>query len=208
MLGSALVTLAALATVGAGRVGLLPALSLALVVVPPPLMALVGVCCEIVDEAEPSFSGLLGHLRRLTVPAIGICAVPLILAGLTMTALLAYGRGGGAVMLVPAAFGATATVMALVCALVLLPMRASAAGMTGRRVRLVNPHLWLLSLHLAARTPLPFLAAAVVGGLGIALSLTVSNSLFLLVPAPFAFVVAAASKMAPGAPEIVDRRIP
>src|SRR5690606_41710450 len=76
--------------------------------------------------------------------AIGIGAVPLALAALTRLALFAHEQGGGPLMLVPAGLGATATVLALVASLVLLPMRATGGSVTGadrKSTRLNSSHV-------------------------------------------------------------------
>lgn len=190
LLGSALVTLAALATVVASRAGLLVGAGVGLVTVAPTLMALIATSLKVLDGAQPALREHARDLRRLAPRAIGICAVPSMLAGLTLTALLAHASGGGAVMLVPAALGATTTVLTGLGAVVALPLRARESGPTGLRS-------WLLALHVLARSPVPFLAALVVGALGVWVSVTFSNGLFLLAPGPFALVLAAAWRVAP-----------
>ncbi|GAA1488160.1 hypothetical protein [Brachybacterium sacelli] len=190
LLGSALVTLAALATVVASRAGLLVGAGVGLVSVAPTLMALIATSLKVLDGAQPALREHARDLRRLAPRAIGICAVPTLLANLTLNALLAHASGGGAVMLVPTALGATTTVLTGLGAVVSLPMRAGGTGPTGLRC-------WLLALHVLARSPVPFLAALVVGALGVWVSVTLSNGLFLLAPGPFALVLAAAWRVAP-----------
>lgn len=185
LLGSVAVTAAMLLVVVLLRAGVLVAALAGLLLVPPTVIALVRTCCDVVDGRDPSIGEYGRWLRRLAPRAIGIGSVPLVLAALTRLALFAHEQGGGPLMLVPAGLGATATVLAIVASLVLLPMRATGGGLTGVRA-------WLFALHLFARSPVPFLAAAIVGVLGVSLAVTVSNGLFLVVPAPFALLVAMA----------------
>ena len=185
LLGSAAVTAAMLLTVVLLRAGVLVAAPVGLLLVPPTMIALVRTCCDVVDGRDPSIGEYGRWLGRLAPRAIGIGAVPLVLAALTRLALFAHEQGGGPLMLVPAGLGATATVLALVASLVLLPMRATGGGLTGVRA-------WLYALHLFSRSPVPYLAAAIVGVLGVSLAVTVSNGLFLVVPAPFALLLAMA----------------
>ena len=185
LLGSMVVTAAMLLTVVLLRAGVLVAAPVGLLLVPPTMIALVRTCCDVVDGRDPSIGEYGRWLGRLAPRAIGIGAVPLVLAALTRLALFAHEQGGGPLMLVPAGLGATATVLALVASLVLLPMRATGGGLTGVRA-------WLYALHLFSRSPVPYLAAAIVGVLGVSLAVTVSNGLFLVVPAPFALLLAMA----------------
>ena len=185
LVGSAVVTAAMLLVVVVLRAGVLVAASVGLLLVPPTMIALVRTCCDVVDGRDPSIGEYGRWLSRLAPRAIGIGAVPLALAALTRLALFAHEQGGGPLMLVPAGLGATATVLALVASLVLLPMRATGGSVTGARA-------WLYALHLFARSPMPYLAAAIAGVLGVSLAVTVSNGLFLVVPAPFALLVAMA----------------
>lgn len=185
LLGSVAVTAAMLLTVVVLRAGVLVAASVGLLVVPPTMIALVRTCYDVVDGRDPSIGEYGRWLSRLALRAIGIGAVPLVLAALTRLAFFAHEQGGGPLMLVPAGLGATATVLALLASLVLLPMRAVDLGVTGVRA-------WLYALHLFARSPVPYIAAAIVGALGVSLAVTVSNGLFLVVPAPFALLVAMA----------------
>ena len=114
LLGSAAVTAAMLLTVVLLRAGVLVAAPVGLLLVPPTMIALVRTCCDVVDGRDPSIGEYGRWLGRLAPRAIGIGAVPLVLAALTRLALFAHEQGGGPLMLVPAGLGATATVLALV----------------------------------------------------------------------------------------------
>jgi len=155
----------------------------------PLLLALVRCADDVVAGRDVPSAEYLHAVTRLAPRAAGTAVVPCVLAALTAVAVLAHARGAGAVFLVPAGLGTTATVLVLAAALVLLPLRARhrAPGVGG----------WLLAWHVLARRPVPFLAAAAYAGAGIWWSLTWSNGLFLLVPAPFALILAAAYRSSP-----------
>ncbi|MFC7405524.1 hypothetical protein [Georgenia alba] len=157
--------------------------------VAPTVHALVRCALDVVDGAEPGVRDYGTALRELAARAVATAAVPAALAGLTLAALAAHARGGP-VFLVPAGLGVTATVLGTAALLVLLPLRA-------RRREPGGAAAWLLALHVLGRAPVPFLAAAALAGLGMWASVTVSNGLFLLVPAPVALVLAAAYRVSP-----------
>ncbi|MFI2296591.1 hypothetical protein [Isoptericola sp. NPDC019571] len=190
LVGSVAVTVAAAAAVVAWHASPVLGGAVAVVGVAPALAALVACCCRVVTGEDVGVRDYGAALRRLAAGAIGAALVPAALGALTAVALVARAAGGGAWTLLPAGVGTTATVLASVAWIVLLPLRASCPEPSGARA-------WLLALHLVARRPLPFVAAGVVGGLGVAVSTGVSNGLFLLVPAPFALVLAAAFHTSP-----------
>ncbi|MFE5334525.1 hypothetical protein ACFQ8E_01315 [Isoptericola sp. NPDC056573] len=190
LVGSVAVTAASAAAVVAGDASPVLGAAVAVVAVSPTLAALVACCCDVATGDDVGVRDYGAAVRRVAAGAIGAALVPAVLAALTVVALVARAAGGGAWTLLPAGVGTTATVLASVAWIVLLPLRASCPEPSG-------PRAWLLALHLFARRPVPFVAAAVVGALGVAVSTGVSNGLFLLVPAPFALVLAAAFHTSP-----------
>lgn len=190
LVGSVVVTTATAAAVMAW--GVSPVLGGAVAVggAAPALAALVACGCDVVTGGDVGVRDYRAAWRRLAAGAVRDALVPAVLGALTAVALVARASGGGAWTWVPAGLGTTATVLASVAWLVLVPLRAACPEPSGSRA-------WLLALHLFARRPVPFAAAGVVGALGIAVSTTVSNGLFLLVPAPFALVLAAAFHTSP-----------
>lgn len=190
LLGSASVSVAVVVSLLASSVAPPVGWAASVVTVAPCLMALVWCGCVIVTGGEVSMRHYVGALRRLYWRAVRVAAVPLVLAVLTMIAVFGHQRDGGVWLLLPAAVGGTSTVLASVAAVVMLALRACHAEPEG-------PQAWLLALHLFARKPVPFLGASALGLLGVWASLNYSNGLFLLVPAPFALVLAAAFYTAP-----------
>ena len=190
LFGSASVGLAVVISLIASAVTLPMGLVASVFTVAPSLMALVWCGCAIVTGDEVSVRQYAGAFRRLYWRAVRLTTVPLVLAGLTMIAVVGRQHGGGAWLLGPAAIGVTSTVLTSVATVVMLALRA-------RHAEPVGPQAWLLALHLFARKPIPFLGAIALGLLGVWASLNYSNGLFLLVPAPFALVLAAAFYTAP-----------
>lgn len=190
LFGSASVGLAVVVSLIASTVTSPVGLVASVFTVAPSLMALVWCGCAIVTGDEVSVRQYARALRRLYWRAVSLTVVPLVLAGLTMVAVLGHQRGGGVWLLGSAAVGVTSTVLTSVAMVVMLALRACHAEPAG-------PQAWLLALHLFARKPIPFLGAIALGWLGVWASLNYSNGLFLLVPAPFALVLAAAFYTAP-----------
>ena len=144
LLGSASVSVAVVVSLLASSVAPPVGWAASVVTVAPCLMALVWCGCVIVTGGEVSMRHYVGALRRLYWRAVRVAAVPLVLAGLTMIAVLGHQRGGGVWLLVPVAVGGTSTVLASVAAVVMLAFRACHAEPEG-------PQAWLLALHLFAR---------------------------------------------------------
>lgn len=190
LVGSAAVAAAVAVAVTAWRATPVLGGAVAVVAGAPTLAALVACACGVVTGGDVGVRDYGAAVRRLATGAVRDALVPAVLGALTVAALVARAAGGGAWTWVPAGLGTTATVLASVAWLVLLPLRASLPEPTGARA-------WVLALHLFARRPVPFVAAGVVGVLGVVVSTSVSNGLFLLVPAPFALVLAAAFHTSP-----------
>ncbi len=190
LLGSVSVSLAVVVSLVAAAATPPAGMATTVVTVAPSLMALVRFCCAVVTGDEMSVRQYVAAFRRLYWRSVYLTAVPLLLAALTMIAFLGYRQGGGAWLLVPAGVGVTSTVLASVAMVVGFALRACYDEPDG-------PAAWMLALHLFARKPVPFLGAIALGLLGVWASLNYSNGLFLLVPAPFALVLATAFYTAP-----------
>lgn len=189
LIGSVMVSLAAGAGLLLARVSVPLGLLAVALLVAPTTMALIACAGSIVDGEDVGVGDYFAALRSVGPRAIVPALVPAVLVILTLTALLAYRLGGG-VFLVPTGLGTTVTVLGLVALLVALPLRV-------RHERPRGIALWMLALHVFARTPVPFLAAGCVAGLGTWAAASLSNGLFVLVPAPFAIVLSAAYLASP-----------
>jgi hypothetical protein len=219
---SAAVCAAALACLLAAQWALALALVPAVVIGTPAMAGTLAAADAVVRDRTVSFRSVVHLLRRIAGPLLLLALAPAVMAVLTGAALLAHHRGGGPLMLVPAALGASVCALTALAAVMggALAVRlagddagprwvddpadapvglddrdarradAGRDGLPGHVRRAVS--LGGLGLHVLARTPLPFLAAGLLAAAGAWMSITVSNGLLLLVPAPVALVLALA----------------
>lgn len=185
LIGSAAVGAAMLVTLVAAAAWTPAAALLTVVAVAPTVTALVAVCGDALRGRDVLIRAYGRALRHHFGAAVGLAAVPVLLAGLTALAYLAWQGGGPGWLLAPMALGLTCTVLTAVGWLAAMPLRVV-------RNEPVTSRTWLLALHLLARGPIPFVAAVALASLGVWVSGQISNALFLLVPAPVSLTLAAA----------------
>lgn len=151
----------------------------------PTVMPLLAVAQDALVEDDTAIGRYPVYLQRFALRGTG----QLLIAAVPPTALLAalevYGRTGQGLWLISIACAGTASVLAAVGLMVVLPAGVARPGLS-------VPRLWATALHLLGRWPVRFLAAAVACLLPIWPLTTVSSSLVLLLAAPAALVVSAA----------------
>ena len=159
-----------------------PLALLLLALVPGPLYAALvdQSVAALADETPRAFS-LASAVRASIRRALTLLLPPAILGALTLVAVLAATRSGSWLPLVPAAVGASGTVLLLVAALVGLPLGAAHPGLRGAP-------LTLAALHRAARYPVPVLGTIAVVVIAGWASVQFSATLLFLLPAPLAVV--------------------
>lgn len=188
LLASGVVSVATAVGVGLMHASVLIGLLACAALVPPGMVGLVRCTDRIMDGHESSLREYAQAVRQLGARAIGMALVPTVLALLTFVAATVERSGGGVFFLVPMGLGITSTVLTTAALLVAFPLRT-------RHDQPGGTALWLLSLHVLARTPVPFLAAACVAGLGVWAAASFSNGLFVLVPAPLSIMLTAAYRV-------------
>ena len=141
------------------------------------------------DAIGPDAYGWTGYRRRFPASArraLGVSAVPSVVAAIALVALAAWNATGSLFWLLPLGIGGASTVLTVLGMIVAIPLRLAAPEVALRQV-------WSVSFSIVARAPVPVVAVAATAVVGIWACLSFSAALILVVPPVLAVVWAAAS---------------
>jgi len=182
--GAAVAGSAGLADVLAG--GLTPVTPLLVALLAgPPAAAMASVVNDVLVRDDSGIVGWWRALRRTAGRGITVLLVPAVPATLLVVAVQVERTSRAPIALVPVWGAAVVTVLAVAATAAALPATVARPALRGIR-------LWVAALHLVARHPVRFGAAFCLFGLGVWASVSITGTLFLLVPAPVGLLAGAA----------------
>lgn len=139
----------------------------------------------VAEGSAPSPLRLLRTLPRTWWLTMRECLALAVSSTLVFFAFGVWTQTSDPVWLFSLAASGTVSALSLLCTIVALPLRL-------RRPDLSARHLWLISLTVVVRDPVPIIGVVVAGGLGIWAVTSLTASLLLLVPLFLAIIWAAA----------------
>jgi hypothetical protein len=156
------------------------------IIIVPLLATLVQFMQDSIGQDAYGFTGYLRRFPAAALRSVAVSVVPSVIAAVALVALGAWNATGNPFWLIPLGVGGASTVLTALGMIIAIPVRLAAPEVTTRQ-------LWSVSFAIVAHAPIPVVAVAAIGVLGIWACLTISAGLVLVVPPVLAIVWAAAA---------------